>query len=101
MEYTVPDCIGKCLNGGACQNGACACREGFEGETCAVEGKNRFNFTTHFFIVVKEGGLIGWIIVFTILILVAVGLYLGAQELKKRQQNNMDVNMREGNRRIQ
>jgi hypothetical protein len=35
-EY-VSDCVGKCKNGGVCQNGQCVCRDGFGGDFCVEE----------------------------------------------------------------
>ena len=33
-SYVATGCVGKCANGGVCQNGECVCREGFQGEFC-------------------------------------------------------------------
>ena len=30
----MPECFGKCLNGGICSNGMCSCPEAFEGANC-------------------------------------------------------------------
>ena len=48
-EY-VSDCVGKCKNGGVCQNGQCVCREGFGGEFCLEESKCNFFLTYHRFL---------------------------------------------------
>lgn len=30
----MPECFGKCLNGGICSNGLCSCPDNFEGTNC-------------------------------------------------------------------
>lgn len=32
----------SCLNGGTCNNGNCACSEGYEGSTCGTEERSKF-----------------------------------------------------------
>jgi hypothetical protein len=34
LRDNIPDCSGQCMNGGACLNGQCKCRKGFEGDYC-------------------------------------------------------------------
>ena len=34
MTILVEECTGKCVNGGACINGECKCRNGFYGAYC-------------------------------------------------------------------
>ena len=48
-EY-VSDCVGKCKNGGVCQNGQCVCREGFGGEFCLEESKYNSLLTDYRFL---------------------------------------------------
>lgn len=35
----IEECSGKCLNGGVCVNGECACRTNFSGEFCENKSK--------------------------------------------------------------
>jgi hypothetical protein len=63
--------MAKCLNGGACVNGKCMCKKGFEGELCEVN--------------LNEGSNAGWIILLILIIAAAgVGIYL----LVKKNQNS-------------
>lgn len=55
--------MAKCLNGGACVNGKCVCRKGYEGELCETD--------------LNSGSNAGWIILLILVIAAAgVGIYL-------------------------
>ena len=45
----IENCIASCLNGGACFNGKCMCRNGFSGEFCENESKEIFIILLFYF----------------------------------------------------
>ena len=67
----IENCLSKCFNGGACVNGICVCKEGFEGEFCEVD-KNK-------------GSNLVWIIL--IILLFAIVVLIGYLLFKKSQDS--------------
>jgi hypothetical protein len=92
----IEECSGKCLNGGVCVNGECACRANFSGELCQNKSKNRVSIT-YTLEAVKTMTMTYLLICSIILILIGALYYFRAQIQDKidrilEERRNQNVN---------